>query len=100
MRGEVWTIAASGSMSKPRPAVVVQSDACETANTVVVCPLTTFGNGGFIGPSESNGLAKPSRPMPQQVAAIKRARLGEMVGRLSDDEMELVSDALRDALGL
>lgn len=100
MRGEVWTIAAQGNLSKPRPAVIVQSDSAETSRTVVVCPLTSADGEGCIPPTESNGLLKPSRPMATQVAAIFKTRLGERVGKLDDAEMALVSDELRMALGL
>lgn len=36
-------LAADGTLAKPRPVVIIQSDACETTDTVIVCPLTTFG---------------------------------------------------------
>lgn len=98
MRGEVWVIAAS----KPRPAVIVQNNQCETADTVLVCPLTTFDAGGddCILPTEANGLAKPSRPMAHRTVAVKKSRLGELVGMLSEEEMALVSEQLRFAFGL
>ena len=102
MRGEVWTIAARGDLSKPRPAVIVQNDSAETERTVVVCPLTSADgpSESCIPPTDSNGLLKPSRPMATQVAAIFKSRLGERVGKLDDSEMSLVSDELRKALGL
>ena len=102
MRGEVWTIAAQGNLSKPRPAVIVQSDSAETSRTVIVCPLTSADDlgGDYISPTESNGLLKPSRPMATQVAAVFKSRLGERVGKLDDGEMSLVSDELRMALDL
>lgn len=41
-RGDVVTVAATGDYGKPRPAVIVQSDAFpETHASVVICQLTS-----------------------------------------------------------
>ena len=98
MRGDVWIVAAS----KPRPAVIVQNDMCETAETVLVCPLTTFDSddGECIYPSEANGLEKPCSPMAHRTVAVKKSRLGKQIGRLSDSEMKLVAERLRFAFDL
>ena len=41
-RGDVVTVAATGDYGKPRPAVIVQSDAFpETSASVVICRLTS-----------------------------------------------------------
>lgn len=102
MRGDIRTIAAGGNMSKPRPVVVVQSDAIETARTLVVCPFHSIEERveGCIAPSAANGLMKWSIPMATQVAAVKKARLGDRIGSLDEMEMALVEDAMREVLGL
>lgn len=102
MRGEIWTISAGGTLSKPRPAVIVQSDALATDDTILVCPLTSFDadDGDAIAPTTANGLARSSKPMAHRAAAIKRERLGQLVGKLSEGEMEIVSESLRRAFGL
>ena len=41
-RGDVVTVATSGDYGKPRPAVIVQTDAFpESHASIVVCPMTS-----------------------------------------------------------
>ncbi len=41
MRGDIWTIVGSGYASKPRPAIVIQSELTDVFDSVVVCLLTS-----------------------------------------------------------
>lgn len=101
-RGEVWTVAAKGDLSKPRPAVIVQAKRLDESTTAFICPLTSVEAGGFlpINPTRANGLLAPSAPMAWKAAAIKKERLGKAIGELSVDEMRIVEDAMREVLGL
>lgn len=49
MRGEIWTVCAARYASKPRPAIIVQSDAVNGFESTIVCLLTTDKN--IIGPT-------------------------------------------------
>lgn len=105
MRGEVWTVAASGYASKPRPAVVVQSDACDRFDSVLMCMVTSREVADEplrvpIAPSAGNGLAVRSWVMADKVGAIPKRKLGERIGALSADDMAAVEAALRASLGL
>jgi mRNA interferase MazF len=61
-RGDVVAVAAAGDYGKPRPAVVVQTDAFpDTHTSVVVCQLTSVVVDApdfriTIDPSDANGL--------------------------------------------
>ena len=41
-RGEIWTLQADGYASKPRPVVIVQSDAVDRFDSVITCLLTSY----------------------------------------------------------
>lgn len=49
MRGEIWTVCAARYASKPRPAIIAQSDAANGFESTIVCLLTTDKN--IIGPT-------------------------------------------------
>jgi mRNA interferase MazF len=105
-RGDVWT--ASGGpdyASKPRPVVIVQSEAFETLDSVTICPFTTdpielplFRLD--IPATEANGLRSASRIMIDKVSTVSKAKLGERVGQLSDADIVRVNRALVVFLGL
>jgi mRNA interferase MazF len=104
-RGEVWTISGGDYAGKPRPAVVVQDDSFTATYSVTLCPLTTnMADAGLfrllLQPSHENGLRRPSRLMVDKISTIPRTRVGDRVGRLSDDEMARLSLALITFLGL
>lgn len=105
MRGEVWAVAGSGFASKPRPAVVVQSDDALGFDSVMVCLLTTDGSIGGptrapLSPGGGNGLDRRCYAMADKVLAVRRSSLGERVGELSPGDMGRVDAALRAVLGL
>ena len=41
-RGEIRTLQADGYASKPRPVVIVQSDAVDRFDSVITCLLTSY----------------------------------------------------------
>jgi mRNA interferase MazF len=51
-------------------------------------------------PDEMNGLGGESRLMVDKVTTIPRAKLGDRVGRLGDDDMVSVARALTVFIGL
>jgi mRNA interferase MazF len=104
-RGEIWTVSgAPGYGSKPRPALVVQSDRLANAHSVITCGLTSFLHEmpfrPLIEPSADNSLDVPSTVMVEKLTAISRDKLGKRIGALSLQDMARVEQALLLVLGL
>lgn len=105
-RGDVVTVAAAGDYGKPRPAVIVQSDAFpENHASVVVCQLTSELADApdfrvTIEPTAENGLRLKSQVMADKPVTVRRDRIGRRVGRLGSQEMARLGIALAFVLGL
>lgn len=105
-RGEVWTASAAGDYTaKPRPVVIVQDDAFSATASVVICAFTSDPTEAplfriEIAPSETNGLRSVSRLMVDKIAAVPRAKLGQRIGALSDEDVLRQNRALLVFLGL
>ena len=105
MRGEIWTVSANGYASKPRPAVVVQSDAMQSVNSTILCLLTSernesIGTRVVVEPSEKNGLETTSYIMTDKIVAVRREALGRKIGELEDVYIALMNRSLEGVLGL
>lgn len=93
-------------MDKRRPVLIVSNDANNNAaSTVTILPITS--NVSRVYPFEvllnieDSGLSKPSKVQAQQVRTISKQRiLGDAVGSLSTELMELVNAALKLHLNL
>jgi mRNA interferase MazF len=98
-RGDLVTVAATGDYGKPRPAVIVQTDAFpESHASVVVCQLTSelVNAPDFrvtIDPRPENGLRLTSQVMADKPVTIRRERIGQKIGRLDNQDMARLSDA-------
>ena len=105
-RGEIWTLAGGGGYAgKPRPAVIVQSDAFDATASVTVCAFTTDPTDApllriSVEPSEGNGLTRASRLMVDKLTTVTRERLGYQVGRLDDQDMVRMNRAILVFLGM
>jgi mRNA interferase MazF len=105
-RGDLVTVAATGDYGKPRPAVIVQSDAFpENHASVVVCQLTSelVDAPDFrvtIEPGPVNGLRLKSQVMTDKPVTIRRERIGQKIGRLGNQDMARLGVALALVLGL
>ena len=105
-RGDVVTVAAAGDYGKPRPAVVVQSDAFpESHASVIVCQLTSdlVDAADFritVEPSPRNGLRARSQVTADKPVTIRRERIGRLIGRLTEQEMVTLNAALAFVMGL
>jgi len=105
-RGDVITVAASGDYGKPRPAVVVQTDAFpEKHASVVVCQMTSevFEAPDFrvtVDPSGENGLRIRSQIMADKPVTLRRERVGQSLGRLAADDIRRLNAALAFVMGL
>ena len=105
-RGDVVIVAASGDYGKPRPAVIVQSDAFpETYASVVVCQMTSeFVEAPdfrvTIHPSGKNGLRTSSQIMADKPVTLLRKRLGKQIGRLTAADIARLDTAIGLVMGL
>ena len=100
MRGDVYRLRSPrGSrgheQSGPRFGVVVQSD----LSTWLVAPTSTSALAASFRP-EVELLGRQTRVLVEQTAAVDPQRLGEVAGRLGNEEMRQVDAALRLVLGL
>jgi mRNA interferase MazF len=104
-RGEIWTAsAASGYVGKPRPVVIIQDDRFDVTASVTVCATTTDPTDAplfrlVIEPDTSNQLRGTSRLMVDKITTVPRAKLGERIGRLGDEDMVRLARAILVFLG-
>ena len=105
-RGDVVAVAAAGDYGKPRPAVIVQTDALPAEHaSVVVCQMTSDGDDApdfrvIVEPSGRNGLRARSHIMADKPVTIRRARIGRRIGHLDDDDIARLNVALAFVMGL
>jgi mRNA interferase MazF len=105
-RGDVVTVAATGDYGKPRPAVIVQTDALPAAHaSVVVCQMTSERSDTVdfrvtIDPTAKNGLRVRSQVMADKPVTIRRERIGRRVGHLDDKDIGRLNIALAFVMGL
>ena len=100
------TVAAAGDYGKPRPAVVVQTDALpEEHASVVICQMTSELSEApdfrvTIVPSDKNGLRIRSQIMADKPVTVRRERIGRRFGRLDATDIARLNVALAFVMGL
>lgn len=105
-RGEIWTAAGGKDYAgKPRPVVILQDNRFDQTDSVTVCAFTTDPTDAplfrlLIKPTSTNGLRSDSRLMVDKVTTIQRAKLGNHVGHLADEDMLRLNRALLVFLGI
>ena len=104
-RGDIVTISAQGDYGKPRPAVVVQSDALNAADSVLVALFTSAVTDAplyrlTVEPAPANGLKVVSQVMVDKVLAYPRAKCGPAIGHLSGTDMLVLNTMLSVMIGL
>ena len=105
-RGDVVAVAVSGDYGKPRPAVIVQSDAFPDEHpSVVVCQMTSrlVDAAAFrvtIEPDPGNALHSRSQIMTDKPVTIRRDRIGQLIGRLTAADIARLNAALAFVMGL
>jgi mRNA interferase MazF len=105
-RGDVVTVAAAGDYCKPRPAVIVQTDAFPKNHApVVVCQLTSELADApdfrvTVEPKPENGLRLRSQVMADKPVTVRRERIGQKTGRLGNQDMARLGIALAFVFGL
>ncbi len=104
-RGDIVIVSAKGDYRKARPAVVVQSDALNAADSVLVALFTSAVTDApfyhlTIEPAATNGLKAVSQVMVDKVLAYPRAKCGPVVGGLSGTDLLVLSNMLSVMIGL
>lgn len=99
--------AADNRQAGVRPAVVVQTDhlnELETYSLTIVVAVSTKGRQSpshvRIEPTPENGFSETSFAKCEQVFTVPKDRLGRLRGRLSQEDLSRVKDALAIVLGL
>ncbi len=104
-RGDLVIVAAPGDYGKPRPAVIVQSDAIpESHGSIVICQTTSdLVEADFritIEPGPETGLRLRSQVMADKPVTIRRERIGQRIGRLGANDIARLNVALAFVMGL
>jgi mRNA interferase MazF len=104
-RGDIWTIAGGKDAGKPRPAVIVQDDSFDATDSVTICAFTTDATEAPlfrlpVEPNERNGLRAICRLMVDKITTVPKAKVGARVGRLDDEDLMRLNQAVLVFLGL
>src|SRR5436190_8301562 len=105
-RGDVVAVAVPGDYGKPRPAVIVQTDAFPDSHpSIVACQMTSklVDVADFrvtIDPTAENGLRATSQVMADKPVTVRRERIGQQIGRLGAEDLARLNVALAFVMGL
>lgn len=106
-RGDVVVVATRGAYtSKPRPALVVQSDGFNpTHASITICPITSDCVEAplfrvSVAAGRRTGLTAPSQVMVDKVVSVPREAVGRTIGRVDSAELHAVGRALQEWLAL
>jgi mRNA interferase MazF len=105
-RGEIWTIAGGNDYAgKPRPAAILQDDRFDATDSITICAFTTDPTDAPlfrlpIKPNETNGLRTPCRLMVDKITTVPKAKIGDRVGRLDDEDIVRLNRAILVFLGM
>ncbi len=105
-RGEIWTVAGAGDYAgKPRPVVIIQDDSFDLTESITVCAITTYEAEAplfrlAVEPNDRNGLRATCWLMVDKVTTVPKAKAGVRVGRLDDEDILRLNQAILVFLGL
>jgi mRNA interferase MazF len=105
-RGEVWTVAGGKDYAgKPRPVVIVQDNSFDATDSITICAFTTDPTDAplfrlIVEPNERNGLRSTCRLMVDKITTVPKAKVGTRVGRLDDEDMVRLNQAMTVFLGM
>ncbi len=104
-RGEVWRInldpTIGAEIRKTRPVIIVNDDEIGILPLKVIVPVTDWKNHyenavwmTRIPPSKENGLSKTSSADAFQVRSVSQERFVERLGKVSDTNLEEITESL------
>jgi mRNA interferase MazF len=104
-RGELWTVSGGTYAQKPRPALIIQDDLFGASESITLLPLTSHLTDApllrlTVKPSTLTGLAQKSQIMVDKLTTVRRANLGQRIGRIDSETMVAVEQSLAVFLGL
>ena len=105
-RGDIWTVAGGKNYAgKPRPVVIVQDDSFDATDSITICAFTTDETEAPlfrlpVEPNERNGLRTACRLMVDKITAVPKIKVGARVGRLDDEDILRLNQAVLVFLGL
>jgi mRNA interferase MazF len=105
-RGDIWTVAGGKDYAgKARPVVILQDDSFDGTDSITICAFTTDETDAPlfrlpIEPNERNGLRVPCRLMVDKVTTVPKSKVGAQVGRLDDEDIVRLNQAVLVFLGL
>lgn len=87
--------------------MVIQTDALPDTDSVLLCLLTSNPEDRpalfrriEVAPIVTNGLKRTSFLIPDKILAVRRRKCGKVIGRMGEDAMRELNQALFVVLGL
>lgn len=105
-RGDIWTVSGGKDYAgKPRPVVIVQDDSFDGTDSITVCAFTSDSTEAPlfrlpVAANERDGLRLASRLMVDKITTIPKSKIGGKVGRLDDEDIVRMNQAILVFLGL
>jgi mRNA interferase MazF len=105
-RGDIWTVAGGKDYAgKARPVVILQDDSFDGTDSITICAFTTDETDAPlfrlpVEANERNGLRVPCRLMVDKVTTVPKSKVGTHVGRLDDEDVVRLNQAVLVFLGL
>lgn len=105
-RGEIWTVSGGAEYTgKPRPAAIIQDDSFDATTSITLCLCTSDPTEAplfriLVEPNTRNGLHERCSIMVDKITTVSKARLGERIGRLDDEDLVRLNQAILVFLGM
>ncbi|ALV40609.1 growth inhibitor PemK [Pseudarthrobacter sulfonivorans] len=104
-RGELWTVSGGTDAQKPRPALIIQDDLFAASKSITLLPLTSQLTDApllrlTVEPGQLTGLERVSQIMVDKLTTVRRANVGQRMGRVDAKTMVAVEQSLAVFLGL
>ena len=109
-RGDIWLVnldpTIGHEIKKSRPAVIIQNDLGNKYSPITIIAPVTSQNIEKIYPIEvllnkkNSGLEKDSKILLNQIRAIDKRRLVKKIGKVDNEIIDKVNDAIKISLGL